>query len=635
MSPGALLWAGTLWVGALRAAVGGGVVRGAESAVPFRLETTQLAVELSGADGAIVRLTNKLTSDTKRMRAISFQLVATRGEVSPRGCRLTRAAHDARSARFVFEGKGLEIEVGYRVLSPRANAVEKTLSVTNRGQDAITLDTVISDAWTVPDVFGPGYEHSYYPGGITHIHFHRSGLWYDHPINLFLRDGKGGIFLGVENPYFEANYRCLRKVYPSVIEVKYRPRWTLAPGETFEGDNGFFGVYKNEGVYCLRRGQVLFEGRERLSPEILDWGEVWAMQEFMAALMPPGETPTGGYYMTYWGYANPSRLGQASRKKAQGLALTAEEGAMLAHFGGGPFPFREPEGWFRLTPETLKVYKQAVDDAALLGHYQTLTIPNMWAGHSGWFTSPEQQREEKAVQKMADTWFGTRAFPLWKELGDHAKAKGLGLVVLERAPSAYRPDRPDWKYLDAEGKRGGSNCYANREYARWYTERVSQALTTHPILHWQWDEGWMDSVTGLTGEDARCHDASHGHPPGNVSYHQFRNVLATLRTLKRRHPRVQFVIISGLIRGMPWLMRDLAGESVTGAVEPNPAWMDRNNYFLPPPKCHRRGGIHWILAHGSASRDPDRAEEWYTTLEDPARREAYRALWDKWNDLHR
>ena len=65
----------------------------------------------------------------------------------------------------------------------------------------------------------------------------------------------------------------------------------------------------------------------------------------------------------------------------------------------------------------------------------------------------------------------------------------------------------------------------------------------------------MDSVTGLTGEDARCYDAGHGYPPGNVSYHQFRNVLETLRTLKERHPKVRLVIISGLIRGMPWLMR--------------------------------------------------------------------------------
>jgi hypothetical protein len=596
----------------------------------LRLETSRLAIELRPADGALVKLENRLTGDVKGVRSVPFQLATTRGEVAPRDCRLIRSAHEARSATFVFEGKGLEVQVGYRASSPEANAFEKTLCVTNRGKDTVTLDTLITDHWTVPDAFPGGYPHSYYPGGINQIHFHRSGLWYDHAINLFLRDDKGGVFLGVENPYFEASYRALRKVYPAVVEVKYRPRWLLAPGETFESDNSFFGVFRHEGVYCLRRAQVFFEGRARLSPEVLDWGEVWAMQEFMATLMPPGQTPTGGYYMTDWGHANPSRLGQISRKKEQGKPLTAEEQAMLAHFGGGPFRFAEQESWFRLTPETLPVYKKAVDDDAALGHYETLTVPNRWAGHTGWFISPEQQRKQKQVEQRIDTWFGAPAFPLWKELADYAQSKGLGLFTLEVAGDGYRPDRPEWKYLNAEGKRGTANCYANLEYAAWYTGQVSRALGAHPIRHWQWDEGWMDSVMGLIGEDVHCYDATHGHLPGNVSYHQFRGVLATLRTLKQRHPKVQFVIISGLIRGMPWLMRDLDGESVTGAMEPNPAWLDRNSYFLPPYKCHRRGGIHWILPVGSASIDSDQPADWYTMLEDPVRRKAYQAFWDKW-----
>jgi hypothetical protein len=65
-------------------------------------------------------------------------------------------------------------------------------------------------------------------------------------------------------------------------------------------------------------------------------------------------------------------------------------------------------------------------------------------------------------------------------------------------------------------------------------------------------------------------------------------------------------------------------------MEPSPAWLDRNDYFLPPYKSHRRGGIHWLLPHGSASRDPDNREEWYIRLEDPKRRQAYKEFWDKW-----
>src|SRR5205814_3803855 len=93
-----------------------------------------------------------------------------------------------------------------------------------------------------------------------------------------------------------------------------------------------------------------------------------------------------------------------------------------------------------------------------------------------------------------------------------------------------------------------------------------------------------------------------------------------------------------LVRGMPWLMRDLAGESVTGAVEPNPAWLDRNSYFLPAYKCHRRGALHWLVPHGSASLEPDRLDGWYGMLGHPGRLKAYKTFrdrWMTWADAHR
>ncbi len=90
--------------------------RGAKAAEPIRLETSRLTVDLRRADGALVKLHNRLTDDVKEIRSVAFQLATTRGEVSPRDCRLLRSAHDARSATFLFAGKGLEVEVGYRIV---------------------------------------------------------------------------------------------------------------------------------------------------------------------------------------------------------------------------------------------------------------------------------------------------------------------------------------------------------------------------------------------------------------------------------------------------------------------------------------------------------------------------------------
>jgi hypothetical protein len=595
------------------------------AAVLLTLSTTQLSVTLDRENGSLVAIENRLTGDRKELSDNPFALTTSAGVFEARICRLTKSTGAGREAEFRFACGPLEVTLRYKAERPDAGAVRKFLRIANRGGEAVTIFRVGLFDWTIPAAFPSGYPHSYYPGGIQQIHFHRSGIWYDQSISLFLRDDTGGLFVGVENPYFEAGYRALRKVYPSTVDVAYRPNWILKPGETFDSDPGFAGVYRQEHIYAVAPLREYFAGRERIPFEVLDWGEVWAMQAYMRSIMPLHESPGGAYYMSYWGLADPAALGRIQRKKDSGEALTAEEAAMWKHFGGGPFPLRKDELWYRLTPETLRFYRKAVDDAAWLGGFQTLVVPNMLAGHAGWFASPE----EKADSFPASSWFTAPAFPLWKQLAHYAGAKGIGLFLLELAGRGYREDRPDWKYLASDGKRGGADCYANAEYADWYTGQLDRAFATHPIRHFQWDEGWMDGVTGMIGEDARCYDPHHGHLPGNVSYQQFRNVERTLRVLREHHPQTVMVIISGLIRGMPWIMRDLDADSHTGAME-NAAWMDHNLYFLPPSRGHRQGALHWILANRSSGEEPSGTGTWYQMLEDPKRREAYRAEWQHW-----
>ena len=46
-------------------------------------------------------------------------------------------------------------------------------------------------------------------------------------ISLFLRDAVGSLFMGIEKPVFDANYRALRNVYPSKVTLSYQPGWML------------------------------------------------------------------------------------------------------------------------------------------------------------------------------------------------------------------------------------------------------------------------------------------------------------------------------------------------------------------------------------------------------------------------
>jgi hypothetical protein len=247
------------------------------------------------------------------------------------------------------------------------------------------------------------------------VQFHKSALFYNHSINLFLRDENGGLFAGVENPFFEARYKFNRKIYPTHIEIYYQPNWVIEPGEKFQGDAAFMGVYKRAGVFRVPPGPLFFENHERMKAEILDWGEVWSMQEYMASIMSPKALSVSDFLPTEYSLiADISRLGLISTRQSRGEKLSAEEQAMLKHFGGGPFTFDEKDVWYRLTPATVALYEKAVEDAASLGHFRTLVIPNLMAGWKGWFESAEENLHRQEIMARAGDWYGQPAYPLWQ-----------------------------------------------------------------------------------------------------------------------------------------------------------------------------------------------------------------------------
>lgn len=605
------------------------------TAETLHLSGGAMTVEIESSSGTLAVIGNQLVGDTKNLRDVPFRLTTDAGEVSPLNCPLSLVARDTSAIEFACRSTAIEVVLRYE-LRADASALRKHLYVTNHGAQPIRLFRVSMFDWTIPREWPDGYGTSYYPSGINDIHFHKSGVWYNHSINLFLRDEKGGLFAGIENPFFQARYRWNRKTYPTRIEIFYEPNWIIQPGASFEGDPGFAGVYRQEGVFRVPPDPVFFGGRGLLPLEILDWGEVWAMQKYMRSIMtPPGSLARDDFIGTeYWALADPGRAGLLWRKKKKGEKLSKEEQAMLDHFGGGPFPFAENEVWFRLTPKTLAFYKKVVDDAADLGHFRTIVVPNLMAGHKGWFESPEQKPHAAALRQMEGSWYGKPAFPLWSRLAQHARSKGLWMFNFEIAGAVKNPSRPEWRYLRADSTPDNQYCYANHEFARWHAEQVSLALSRHPIGHWQWDEGWMDSlsfaVAGYLGDDAYCYARDHGHSPGNIRYQQFRNVLDTLAFVRERHPHARLVIISGLIPGMPWIMKHLNNDSHTGMMEFG-AWGERNIYFLPPAKSRREGSIAWLANGASSGGETASQDRWYIMLRNPKQRAKWKENWDRWN----
>ena len=245
-----------------------------------------------------------------------------------------------------------------------------------------------------------------------------------------------------------------------------------------------------------------------------------------------------------------------SRKDQNGEPLTAGERALVDHFGSSPFDFNDRELWHRLTPETVPLYKQVIDDMASVGHFQSLFVSNCMAGHSGWLVSPEQQPHQEIIEAMTDTWFGAPAHPLWQEVADYARKQDINLSTF-LLHVGFRRDRPDWKMLARDGQRSALNCFAHAEYVEWYTQQIDTLLSTHPIRHLQWDEGWMGEA---------CYDETHDHPRGDTRYQQFYYVQQFLETIKSRHPDVHLFVITGIFQALPWVMKHLDADTHMGII---------------------------------------------------------------------
>ena len=156
----------------------------------------------------------------------------------------------------------------------------------------------------------------------------------------------------------------------------------------------------------------------------------------------------------------------------------------------------------------------------------------------------------KGVEQGADTWF-VPPLPTLAGSNGLRTVEGLGMFTLELAGNRYRPDRPD-RVLDATGKHHVELVAPTPNMPGGIPTRSVRLLVSHPLVYLQWDEGWMDGVTGMIGEDAQCHDLRHGHYVATVGYHQFRNVRGNpADPAAAAYPNVRLVIMSGLDCGTP------------------------------------------------------------------------------------
>jgi hypothetical protein len=567
------------------------------------LASNHVEIEIDAKTGRLLSVLNKDANLKKTCRDTAFVLYTGRGIIRSDECRVTGAVQGGRQkASFGFESNGLKMTLSYLIPDSSRSFVLKTLSVKNAGRKTVILDTV--EMCRI--AFSPAP---------AETHFHTAGIvssspWVssDTPINLFVRDLGGGLFLGIENSYFAFQRSGLN------LCLRYEPRWVLKPGETFVSDPAFIGVYKNEGVYCFK--QTPRPAKDKPSAtgpqEILDWGEIWAMQDFMSHALS-NDHPGKGFIAVYNACGGMENLLNGRDKKDR----TPEEQALVDHFAGKSAWTREiVHGAFQQT--WIEPFRILIDHLAETGHIDMLQPGTLWLGNGGFWDPKATDLDEIAPDDVI------KPNPYWLQTVEYARSKGIDVYGFECPVSGYFPKRTDMKVIGRDGKPNTWNCYANPEFVQWHLKALDRAITDYNIPWWQWDEGWADVGGG------ECYATNHGHAPGNVSYQVYRNILNTTSELKRRHPGIWLVGISAFQHHNPWILR-----SVDESVVWWDSWYARNYLFIPSGKTYiadftpQSDDYEYELLRRISLADHLQVS-YPIWRSDPAKRKVLQDFWRKW-----
>ncbi|HXN21474.1 MAG TPA: hypothetical protein VOA41_01870 [Candidatus Dormibacteraeota bacterium] len=565
-------------------------------------------VEINRATGAITTVTNLLTSESYRTKASVFEIQTSAGAVTPNQLQRVFPIEDGLEFDYAF----IRGRVTVRYHAPTGqDFIEKTIAITNDSNEPITIYTVIPERIE----FQPSFEN---------IHPHYDPSQYRWLINLFLRGQKGGFYSGIENPVYEYWTKGSTES-ASWLQLHFEANVVLPPRETYTSEPSFLGAFRKEKVYLFKELRKLKEAVSapkaipsaiNFDQEILDWGEVWGMQDFIRAIEPPHESERPGFYVR--------AVGEVGGRKT-----------------GNPEEDKNVNGFTAFGPANVAGSKRLLDEVAALGHVPHLEWSTEWFGNAGYGRPSDRFELENAGPGDP-----IPVNPYWLEVVRYGWQKGIKAGIFETIPRDFARNRTEWKVLNSDGtpwtwSNGANtvdspvNCWGNSDYANWRLEVTDRAIKDYKLYMVAWDSfvpaewAWL----GFPVMKTACYAHNHSHPPGDIRYAIFRNVVAFTAELQRRNPRVALRVASGLTTDYPWVLKNSIEyhpdiyDGETGASY----WTSYNFRFLPMYKsgvqltAPSRAAFEYLLLRSIAYSD--HFMFWHDTVPIAL---ADRDFWDRW-----
>ncbi len=416
--------------------------------------------------GSLQVIQNALAGESYAITEDAFTVLTDRGSFSNRENRPNSFQQTADGFRFVFRNAaGYQAALEYS-LGASHNFLERRLILDELKVPLQLLNIQLGRTiFTVP------------PREMV-----RYDTFWNAPTCSFLRWEKGGLFAGIENPFFSSSE------FTSGIGFAFEPSLILQPGERYESEPQFIGVYQSTGTMITDhylRSNPRYRNPAGHIP--LDQGEIRAMQQFALHYLAPS---ADRFHFILYNYFFP--LPQMPQPDSLEEAIHLRMLDTFAELGGDMvifnplYPFQKPgaglDSCWELVPAgsaARQILEHATKQGLRFGFYIGC------ARHGG-----------------------------------EGNAAALPFV----------PEKTEWKKVDDAGTRAPENCLACDDYAHWWHVVHRNTIAKYNLALWSWDPG--------PGNGHFCYDVHHGHLPGKGGYKGWRNATELMRQLKAEFPDI-------------------------------------------------------------------------------------------------
>ncbi|MFN8488037.1 MAG: hypothetical protein U0350_10620 [Caldilineaceae bacterium] len=425
-----------------------------------QLANPKLTVTLADT-GSLLAIENHLAGETYHFAADAFFLETDQGRFSNQAAQPVPVTQGQDSLVYHFAFGPLRLELIYQ-LSAENGFVRRSVKVNNRTPLRLLTLTLGQTVFCQP----------------ADEVIHYLTFWMA-PTVEFIRYEQGGLFTGIENPFYQA------ELTGQGVTLNFEPGLILRAGEGYASEAQFIGVYKKSGV-MIEDSARPFRYPNGSAHIPIDRNESRAMRAFALDYLQP--LPQTFRTINYHFFHPLPQMPSTEEDKWYFLKTIDT----FAAIGGDMIIFkplhrhRKPDAitpyWNVLPDDTGAVARQIADYATQKGITYGFYL-GIAGGH-----------------------------------GEEGNAAGL----------PFRPEETRWKKMDAAGRRAPDNCIGCDDFYEWWFQVQDNTIQQYKLSNWSWDPS--------LGSAMNCYDESHGHIAGKGAYKGWRRCIELTRRLKESKP---------------------------------------------------------------------------------------------------